>query len=175
MTDHTLSRAPETHTRESKEDMCRGCSMMQFMKRPLLCFQVDPFVHSGLQPLTVFSSLMLASLRPLQMLWWEKERKLCLQVMILQFFFLAVILTWHCAVVIFTITEWCAVIFGIRQYQNIWMSVCTAPLFKWAEYYWPFDSTKNPTSGNLQFKGCKSATVYILNIYITRIVCFWSW
>ena len=79
--------------------------MMQFMKKPLLCFQVDPFVHSGLQPLTVFSSIMLESLRPLQMLWCEKERQLCFQEMILQLFFLAVIMTWHCAVFLLNITE----------------------------------------------------------------------
>ena len=33
-------------------------------------------------------------------------------------------------------------------------------------------STKNHTNGNSHFEGCKSATVYILNIYITRIVCY---
>ena len=155
--EHVLSKALRT-CRECKEDTvgkagvtCRGCSMMQFMKRPLLCFQVDPFVHSGLQPLTVFSSLMLESLRPLQMLWWEKERKLCFQEMILLLFFLAVIMTWHCDVFIFSMTEWCAVIFGLPQIQNIWdpdshsekklvgKSVWTAPLFKWAEYYWRFE------------------------------------
>ena len=160
---------------------CRSCSMMQFIV--YCCVStVDPFVHSGLKPLTVQLSNVRVRIKDHyiclcyqqgKMLWWEKEIN-CLQEMILQLFFLAVIMTWHCDVFIFTITEWCAVIFGLPQIQNIWdpdshsekklvgKCVWTAPLFKWA-------------SGNLHFEGCKSATAYILNIYITRIVCYWCW